>query len=312
MKIKIEIINKKQIYHYSELAPIDILENAHSDKTVTAIAHVSENGDENNNTENKVTPNPNSSQVTNANAKDIWTPAGMMQYTVSDDSLELNWIYVYYQFRNMGVGGELIKLLSDIPESSKFHIKVRLYEHLMDEMPISEVCSFLKKRGLNEGEHEEEMYYLTGKYIFRNLSGLSENEAASLKKSIEIFSRCTPDMLIKAAEELKIKDKNSVLVADKNISLLLQSSKGHEGILIAEKRGDIISVKEIIATSDTAKEKLLKAFFYSLIKRIKYTDMVLISELTVDDDVISEIFPDLKKEKSFFLEKGLVKNIAYK
>ncbi len=213
MNIKFEKINKKQVYQYAELAPLDILNKAQFDDTTTVITQVKEEGE--------------------------WTPAGMMQYSIAGDEIELTWIYVHFQYRKRGVGSALIEQLSDIPESSDLPIKANLYDHMMAEMPINEVRRFLEKCGFGETDPKEGMYWLTGKYVFRNLPGLSDDEATSIKKNVIPFGKCTPDMLMKAAVDLKIKDKNSILVADKNMSMLLESSKGYEGILQAEKRGDM-------------------------------------------------------------------------
>jgi hypothetical protein len=170
-------------------------------------------------------------------------------------------------------------------------------------MDKEEVCSFFLNRGFVQDESTASVICITGKELFLNGMLPSERKAAALTRSAYSFDMMTPDMLMAAAADMNLVDKNSILKAEKNHSFVCEKSGAYVGMLISEKIGRDYFLREFIAEDDEYRRILTLAFVYSFMKEMRCSERIVIDDNVVDESALREVLFEVRRESLCVLRK---------
>lgn len=197
-------------------------------------------------------------------------PAGLIVCTQDEDRLVIEWIYVIPEYRNEGIGSELLYLAFCEGEARGF---VDVAARISGEFEANDYGwdsrSFFENdvfSGTETGECDWRISFRELEKILRKDEEINE---ASAKKVIQLCN-LDPGALKTAAEALEERFEDSlslpmaraIRVTNGKTSFLLKKGNDYAGILLIRKVGQTWYPYLLCATDDEVRETLIRAALY--------------------------------------------------
>ncbi len=280
MEIQIIELNRKNINSFMDMAFSEVVERTGHRDTVTLAAMTSSEG--------------------------IRMRAGIMQYRILEKAVEITWLYVLPEFRRSKVASTLIRYLLKAAASRTGNlIRAFLLDENMADVSAKEMAGFFRENGFLEQENVPGPFCISaGEFLLAEQSA----DEARMEKAYSMvtpFEECTPDLIMQAVDELRIKNTSEITTADKKNSYISESNGKFHGALWSYYHGRTLTMGGIRAKDMSTEERLFTAFLYGIKRNVRYGDRIMISSDELMDELMKITLPEIGKTTGILLTQKL-------
>ena len=280
MEIQIIELNRKNINSFLDMAFSEVVERTGHRDTVTLAAMI--------------------------NSEGIRMRAGIMQYRILEKAVEITWLYVLPEFRRSKVASTLIRYLLKAAASRTVNlIRAFLLDENMADVSAKEMAAFFRENGFLEQENVPGPFCISaGEFLLAEQSA----DEAKMEKAYSMvtpFEECTPDLIMQAMDELRIKNTSEITTADKKNSYISESNGKYHGVLWSYYHGRTLTIGGICAKDMSTEERLFTAFLYGINRNVRYGDRIMISSDELMDELMKINLPEIGKKTGILLTQKL-------
>ncbi len=280
MEIQIIELNRKNINSFLDMAFSEVVERTGHRDTVTLAAMTSSEG--------------------------IRMRAGIMQYRILEKAVEITWLYVLPEFRRSKVASTLIRYLLKAAASRTGNlIRVFLLDENMADVSAKEMAGFFRENGFLEQENVPGPFCISaGEFLLAEQSA----DEAKMEKAYSMvtpFEECTPDLIMQAMDELRIKNTSEITTADKKNSYISESNGKYHGVLWSYYHGRTLTIGGICAKDMRTEKRLFTAFLYGIKRNVRYGDRIMINSDELMDELMKITLPEIGKTTGILLTQKL-------
>jgi ribosomal protein S18 acetylase RimI-like enzyme len=237
---------------------------------------------------------------------DLRMRAGIMQYRILGKAVEITWLYVLPEFRRSRVASELIRyLLKDAMTRGSNLIKAFLLSETMADVSAKEMAAFFLENGFQKQEDVPGPFCINAGELLLVEENTDEVKMEKAYSMVTPFEECTPDLIMQAIEELKMRNAPGIVHADKKNSYISESNGKYHGVLWSYYYGKTLTLGGICARDMSTEERLFTAFLYGIKRNVRFGDRIMINSDELTDELMEISLPELRRKSGILLTQKL-------
>lgn len=275
MDIEVQEVTYKDVKHLVALAPVSILNRIKDIGTHTVAAHYTDSG------------------------KKVYI--GLLQLRIEADTAVLEWLYVTESHRRSGTAKQLLDVFWEIKNKSKASkARTLLYGKYVNKSDKENLTALLLENGFESCKEVQGPFLFNVKELLLQRSPIKTDELQIVKKGIVPFSEMTPDEISQGALALRI-DSHILLRADRKLSFMYKQGALCKGTVMIIKRGHTYYFQKLVAEDKKAEEKLVTFLVYSVDKKLRLSDDIVIEYNDRSSFWMEKLLPEIKSQAAILL-----------